>query len=426
MSVRNSSSEFTITCVVILVLLFISKTSYSQEKFLPGTIVLNSGDTLTGFLKPMSGRMAPRFIQYSAVMSGGNSTSFSPAQVKWFRYKGGEWYFGFVGSIESSSLNENVLSSDSSMHTILDSLFVRAVMLSTASLFYARDRNDRLHLFIQKGKGEIFELAYKKYYINEIVIADYRNQITKRAIMGNEMYKGQLMTAFYECRYLSSSILSRSIAYAKNDLMKLFEEYNNCRSQKIIYREAADKGKVNFTLAGGINLIYTSIYSSQNIAWQHIEFEPAISYQLCAGINWTFPRMDEKWSLYNEVALRYYSLNGNRTGTFHATITAEAIYVKIASMMRYQIPSEKIKPYIGFGMTNSFVLNFAGNETPKPTQVSIIDSYRNYEQGIVLGCGFNWNHFNTEIRIEKSNGWSDYSDLSTKFTSLYFQIGYTF
>jgi hypothetical protein len=35
-------------------------------------------------------------------------------------------------------------------HTVIDTLFIQAIMLSRASLFYARDENDRVHLLMKK------------------------------------------------------------------------------------------------------------------------------------------------------------------------------------------------------------------------------------------------------------------------------------
>lgn len=389
-------------------------------------MLLNNGDTLNGFIENITGRNSPRNILFSSTPEGNQPVSYSPAEVKWFRFKGGEWYFGFIGQIESSSLNQIDITADSAMHTISDTMFIRAVLLSRASLFYARDRKDRIHLFIQKNNSAIMELAYKKYYIDEIVIADYRNKITRKTIMGNEMYKGQLINAFADCRYLSASILSRFLPYAKNDLMNLFEEYNKCRGEKIFYKEPSDRGKVNLTFAGGATLTGVTPYSSMNTAWQGIDFKNSVGYQVAAGINWTFPRMDEKWAWYNEAALRFNSLSGSQSQPVATVYEINMLYARFNSMIRFQVPAQKVKPYIGFGLSNSFLIYFNGTQSPEIEAVSIIDTYRTYEQGILLGTGININHLYLEMRIEKSNGWSNFSDFSTKFTTGYLQAGYTF
>src|SRR6185295_6726052 len=89
----------------------------AQKDFSAGMMVLNSGDTLQGFIKNTEGRINPRIIQFRSSASS-EIKSYSPETVKWFRYKGGDWYFGYTGAIETSSLNNNDLTYDSVMHTM--------------------------------------------------------------------------------------------------------------------------------------------------------------------------------------------------------------------------------------------------------------------------------------------------------------------
>ncbi|MEO5674367.1 MAG: outer membrane beta-barrel protein [Chitinophagales bacterium] len=396
----------------------------SQIKFSAGSIALINGDTLSGFLNDIPGRKSPRSVQFSSSASGTNARTYVVNQVKWFRYKQGDWYFHFTGSIESSSLNQSELLNDSVMHTIIDTLFIRAVILGKASLYYARDRNDRIHLFIQKDGRAISELAYKKYYVDQVVVADYRNQITRKAIMANELYKGQLINAFADCRHLASGILSRPLQYNKNDLLKLFEEYNRCKDARIIYKELKEEGKVNLTLAGGINVTGAKITSSQITQWQGINFEHNIGYQLGVGINWILPRQ-KQWSLYNEISARHFDLKGENA-SINSNYTLDVTYAKVATMLRYQFVKDNIQPYFGLGMMNNFILTFDGKQLPDPGGATIVSAYRSYEQGLAIGAGINFHHLNAEFRLERSNGWSVYSDLSTTLTTEYFLIGYSF
>src|SRR5207344_351035 len=218
----------------------------------------------------------------------------TPPDLKWFRFKVGEWYFSYMGPLESSSLNTNTLTYDSALHTFQDTLFIQAVLISRASLYYARDRNDRVHLFIQKLGGEITELVYKKYYVDEIVVADYRNKITKRAIYDNLVYKGQLIRAFRDCPYLSTGITSKQIAYGKNDLERIFESYNRCKGAKVTYHEPRDNGKVVFTFNGGVNFSNLRFESTSYPPWNNYYFNPSTGYAFGLGCDFLLPRTQGK------------------------------------------------------------------------------------------------------------------------------------
>ena len=399
--------------------------STAQKDFSAGTMVLNSGDTVKGMIKNIEGRINPRTIQFQASASSEIKT-YSPETVKWFRFKGGEWYFGYIGAIETSSLNNNELTYDSSMHTAIDTLFINAVLISRASLYYARDRNDRIHLFYSKGTDNIVELGYKKYYVDEIVLADYRNRITKRAIISNEMYKGQLMQAFSDCRYLAIGILSRPLNYAKTDLRKLFEDYNRCKEAKVVYKETKDNGKLEVSLHAGINSTGVKLNSTLNPAWNQVLFDRSIGYEFGIGFNFLLPQLEEKWSLYNEVGIKEHHLTGADATTSPVTkYTLEALYLKVITMGEYQLPYGKVKPVFGIGLSNNLSLGYKTSGEPV-TGASIFGAYRNYEHGLVFNFGLRWRDFDGTLRMEKSNGWSDYSDLHTAFTTWYFQLGYTF
>lgn len=388
-------------------------------------MVLNSGDTLQGFIKNIEGRINPRTIQFKASPSSGIK-SYSAETVKWFRYKGGEWYFGYIGSIETSSLNNNDLTYDSIMHTMIDTLFISAVLISRASLFYAHDRNNRVHLFFRKGSGDIIELGYKKYYVDEIVLADYQNKITKRAIISNQMYKGQLIQAFSDCRYIATGILSRVLPYAKSSLVKLFEDYNRCREAKIIYKEEKDNGKLEISLHAGINSSRVTLNSTLHPEWNQVQFDRSTGYQFGIGFNWLLPQTEKQWSIYNEVAIKQHHLEGADTTIAPATeYTLDATYLKIITMGEFQLPYGKVKPVFGIGMSNNISLGYKSTGEPV-TGPSIFGAYRNYEQGLILNFGLRWKDFDGALRFEKSNGWSDYSDLRTAFSTWYFQLGYTF
>ena len=134
--------------IAVSLIFFLSAGVNAQKNFLPGMIMPISGDTIKGFIKEIDGRINPTSIEFKSSLSEA-SKNYSPLELKWFRFIGGDWYFSYVGPLETSSLNTNDLTYDSTMHTVINTLFIRAVVIGRASLYYARDQNDRIHLFLQ-------------------------------------------------------------------------------------------------------------------------------------------------------------------------------------------------------------------------------------------------------------------------------------
>lgn len=407
---------------ILLICISLPLLTSAQNDFTEGTIVLKSGDTLSVLIRKVTGRIAPRIVQYKSTASP-EIKLLSAAEVKWFRYNEGEWYVGYTGPLENSSLNNNELTYDSLMNSVIDTIFIRAVVISKASLFYARDRNDRRHLFYSIDGSSITELLYKKYYVNARIAGNYQIQISRRDIMAYQLYKAQLMKAFKDCPYVASGILSRVLNYSKNDLLKLFQEYNHCKDATIVFMEEKDQGKAEFSPVAGINQTGVTIRSSYP-PWTTIQFDRSFGFQMGMGFNWLLPRLGNKVSLYNEAHLKEHSLKGIAGSSGSETVSLKAWYAKLITCGRYQLPDKKIQPFFEIGISNGIALSHI-DSTSGGIGASMFRDYRRYEQGIILGAGMKLKKFSGEFRVEKSNGYSPYQTLKTTFTTWYLMFGYT-
>lgn len=423
------NAHFTFRCFLIIPFFLCSILIASAQKYAPGYVLLNNGDTLQGFIQTENWRLAPEIVHFKKSPTDEVHT-YSPLLIHSFRVKGGDWYFSYVGDIDPSSLLDDHLNYDPTPDTLRVAIFIRTVVLGKVSLYYARDKNDRMHLFLQKNGGVISELSYKKYYKDEVVVADYRNEITRRAIMSNQIYKQQLINAFADCPVVSMEILPRPLAYSKNDIMDLVLAYNRCKEAKTVYKEAKEKWKLEVAAHAGINYAGLDFKSSTNTYIGESAFDNSLGVALGLSLNCVLPRTKDSWSIYNELMVRNYTSSGlSGTAPFEEQkqVTMDVVYLKLLTMMRYHFPNGAVRPFLNAGITNSKAIKDENLQTDSSgEQDDFLKNFRSYEQGFLIGGGLTWKKYAADLQLEFSNAMSGYSDVKSSFTTLYVTLGYTF
>ncbi|MBX7109026.1 MAG: PorT family protein [Chitinophagales bacterium] len=410
-------------------MMFLLSPDAIAQKFVPGYVLLNNGDTLQGLIGEENWVKAPVKVLFKK-SAAERVHAYSPLLIHSFRIKDGDWYFSFVGDIDPSSLLDDQLDYNPFPDTMRVYMFIRSIVMGKISLYYARDMNDRLHLFIQKDGGVIAELKYKKYYLDERVVADYRNEITRRAIMANQIYKEQLTNLMADCPAVATGIVSRPLSYSKNDIMKLVIEYNHCKGSRKGYTEEKEPWKLEVRAHLGINYSGLKFKSSGNTYVGNSQFDNSLGYASGLSFNAVLPRTDNSWGIYNEVLIR----NFNSTGVSGTTpfkeqrpVQMDLIYVKLGTMARYRFTRSVVQPFLAAGITNSIAIKSENLETDTAGITSnFLQYFRNYEQGLLFGAGLQWKAISGEVQLEFSNGMSGYSDVKSAFSTLYLLVGYKF
>ncbi|HUM45296.1 MAG TPA: outer membrane beta-barrel protein [Chitinophagales bacterium] len=425
---NNFSTSFSAGFLVMLPALLTTHPAVAQ-KFSPGYVLLNNGDTLHGLIETENWVKAPVKVRFKK-SPGAEIHTYSPLLIHSFRIKDGDWYFSFVGDIDPSSLLDDKLNYSPLPDTLRVFMFIRSVVMGKVCLYYARDMNDRLHLFIQKDGGIITELKYKKYYLDERVVADYRNEITRRAIMANQIYKEQLTNLMADCPPVATGIVSRPLAYSKNDIMKLVIDYNRCKSSRTSYKE--EKEAWRFEIRGHVGVNYSGLKfkSTTNTYVGDSDFENSLGYAFGLSLNCVLPRTNESWGFFNEMIIRDFNSQGvSGTAEFkeQRPVKMDLIYAKLATMVRYQFTGSEAQPFLEAGITNGIALKSANLESDSSgISSNFIQYFRNYEQGLIFGTGLQWKDVSWDVQLEFSNGMSGYSDVKSAFATLYVTMGYKF
>ncbi|MBA3649793.1 MAG: hypothetical protein H0W62_14825 [Chitinophagales bacterium] len=399
----NTTKAICILSTTIIFTLLLSR-SNAQTHFVPGYVLLNSGDTLKGFINDQQWKINPKKIEFKRSQQE-KVTLYSPLTTSSFRITNGDWYISFTGMIDKSSWSTANLSYNAAPDTARDTLFLSAIVVGKASLLYSYDNLQRDHFFIQKDHI-IKELYYHKYL---------NNDGDKAVVKANPVYKGQIIAAFADCKDIGASIMSIPLDYNKKDLERIFQRYNKCKNSGTVYTKQKEKWKFEPSVIAGINYSFL-FFKGINIYYNDAKFNDKLGYAFGAGINSVIPRNRGKWSIYTELLVKNYKSTGSG-GNLVDNLNMNAVYGKINIMGRLMSPDGKIRPMAELGISNGFAIKMNTNVLPET---------RKYEQGIVGGIGGRMNKIQLEGRMELTNAMSPYSALKSSFTNLYVLASYVF
>lgn len=401
---------------LLLLCVFATTIISAQQHFVKGLVVLNSGNPLSGLIDDRQWKVNPRLIHFKASEDSPLIT-FTPLTLRSFQIEDGDWYFSFVGEVEASSLLTSELKRNPAFVGVRDTLFIRALIIGPVSLFYSTN-GAREHFYVSKNQDSIRELKYKKYLTD------------KNEIKALPVFRSQLSNLMGDCEEVNIEMMNIPVTYTSHSLMRTVEHYNHCKGGTISYREKKVPWKFKFSLNAGINST-TLTFRSADPFWGRLTFENYSGYTGGIGLNIIIPRDQQRWSIYNEFNLRNFNVEGHTPVNVlidtTERISVDFVYLKLATMIRFQLPAGKVTPYIHAGMTNGYALKDENKwYHPNGHTENLLDHDRKYEQGLVLGIGVNIFIFNLEGRYEVSNGMTNASGFNSRFKTFTALAGLTF
>ena len=156
---------------------------------------------------------------------------------------GSDKYFSADVLTEITSSNLNLLTTDPELNLERGTVFLKAVVLGTKSLFYFKNRMFNDQFYIQKD-SEYVLLAYKRYL---------RKAGNSSAVGENRGFVNQLKNYFSDCDKLDSKLLAAS--YEEKSLVSLFEKYFECTGTSSEFTAKREKVKIE---TGVVAVVYHS------------------------------------------------------------------------------------------------------------------------------------------------------------------------
>jgi hypothetical protein len=409
--------------LTFLSILFTFSAVFGQENFLPGYIISDSHDTLRGFIDYRNWSRNPNQIAFK-------NTPVSDAVVHQV-----EGILGF--SVNNETYLRATVQHDINPIRTEDlsyspvpkyeklTAFLMVLSQGSKSLYFLKDQDNRISLYIKSDNGEY------------ILLVNYRYLVDSGNLITNKMYKEQLRTYFSGCPAVLKRI--KLLSYSETALTALFSQYyTECSKEGAVSVTTPEQVGLDWGVVAGATLTTLKFKGDANL--EQLKFDPSLRATGGVYLNITIPRGNRRISIYNELIFSGYSAVSQGvspanwgTQTKHDKKIG-ANYIKLTNMFRYQFPGSKMKFFVNGGISNGIAIGETNTEITEEITSSasivhrnkLISDTRKYEQGWVIGVGAVFNKISLELRREASNGMSVYSTLNSSVRRYSLLLAYRF
>ena len=409
--------------------IIISVLSFSQQNYLPGYIIQNNGDTVTGFIDYRNWSLNPDLIEFRKTSDSG-ATKYKPDDIKEFKVKDEIYVSGFV-EIENSLLEESKLLYDPKLNITTDTVFLQTLLNGEKSLYYHRNNTGRPNFYVKKD-DEFELLVYKKYLIRKG---------TTSYVHERKDYVGQLNLYLLDCPNIQTMIARTS--YSQKDLIRLFQNYYEFFSLDMGFQRQHERVKLEFGVLAGSSSTKLSFYISypgEGLDYlENTDFKPSTNITGGLFLDILIPRNFRKLSLNNELIFSMYNTDGQYDyidySNVHKHYTTEFkySYLKINNLLRYKFPVGNFSFFCNAGVSNGirlseeqyvkkeFTTTYSGTSVYEGTPLT---QTSDYEFGFIAGAGIKTNRLSFEARLESASGMITLTSVDASTKRVYFILGY--
>jgi hypothetical protein len=416
-----------ITGIILFVVSAISITPcFSQENFLPGYLVRNNGDTVSGFIDYRNWERNPDIISFRE-KSPATTIQYTPGRIKGF---------GVLDEIYESATIETEMSPDNTTSLLFkpelkiqtDSTFLQVMIRGEKSLYFYMNRLGKEQFYIKQGST--YELLiYKRYF---------KDQDGENVIAENRRYIGQLQLYLNDCPSVKTKL--ENMDYRKKSMENLFLAYIKCTGSKIQFQKKTEKLRTEIGILAGLSLTTLKFTSEYYTLLVDAGYPQSVNFTGGIFFDVVLPRNMSKWSLCNELTFSTYKvtshydeiLNSNQFTKIESTFGYS--YIKMNNMLRFKYPIGDWFIYLNGGISNGYAIaekNYMKLDTKnfspeKIEEGKALEETRKFEFGLLLGLGTKYKRFSFEIRREWGNGMSIYTSLKSSTGRYHFLLGFRF
>ncbi|RRB01047.1 porin family protein [Larkinella rosea] len=400
---------------------------FAQKSVAPGYILIQSTDTIPGFIDDKNWNKNPVQIQFKKRLEDELQT-YTANQLKAFGITGGERYESHAVLIDKSPTIIADMVESTANSTVEDTVFLTVYVKGLLSLYYLKDEMEKIHFFVQRGNQSPQELILKRAIVEK--------QGT-RVLATEEKYKTQLEDYLADCPQLKASI--QKTAYTPQSMQRLISRYYQCRiNETITYQVAPEKFRLSLNALAGVSHTGLKFTGKMPVSLTTPKFSQSTNVTFGVGFDLDLPRNHDKWAIYNELRWRSYQATANYEEVesseryTKSSISFDLNYVSLVTMFRYRFGLAGLRAFVNAGIVNSLNVRAKNNKTVESRlfstttieHVKAIDDFRAYEQGLAIGFGLAWKRFTGELRYELSNGMSAYTELRSGVKTASFLVAY--
>ncbi len=387
---------------------------YSQTAFKKGYIINNSSKKIECLIKDLDWRNNPTKFEYK-LNEDANVKIGTLATVKEFVIAEETKYVRFKGDIDRSISTDNINMMKYDKDPIFreEKLFLK-VLLEGKSNLYQYHSESLTRYFYKTENGDIEQLIYKKYKVEEHKIAE------------NTRYKEQLWRDL-KCSDISIKTFN-SLDYKKNDLINFFIAYNECYNSEFIrYRKKRKEGLFNINIRPGMN--NSSLHIHNSLVSRSANFGKKISFRMGVELEYVLPFNNNKWAILFEPTYRSYEseVEFNYFQTITNPINFKVDYTSIefpVGVRYYSFISDNSKLFFN----GSYALEYVISDSVKSSggsQSPVLDIKTS--GNLSFGAGYTFkNKFSAEFRFSiPREVLGNYVFWSSDFKNVSLILGYT-
>ena len=407
---------------LLIIGLFITFFVQAQEYFIPGYIINNNDDTITGQINYRFLSNNPEYITFKS-STDSFGIKYKPSDIKEYSIFRKNYKSAYV-EIDTTEKNNdrNKITESFNVETKMDSVFLQALILGEKSLFLHSSSTNNDNFYIKTDSS--YQLLYYKKYKKKV------NGETK--YYDNKKYVGQLMVYLKSCPTLGTEISNTD--YKKESLMRVFKNYHICMSEEpdlesksIALYLLTNYFKADFGVLGGVtNSSITFIEESTTSA---LPYQYLLVNNYKNSINPTFgiflsiePNKSKiKYTVHNELLHRKYSFSSNFNLNYNLTDYSTYSFgfdytlwnLNNILQLRKNIGNTFV--YVSGGISHNFLTidysNYRSVEIVRDdittTSTGRAFTTADYTMGYNLGAGIKYKNLFGEFRYESDNGMID-------------------
>lgn len=408
---------------LLLLLLILSINSYSQTTFEKGYFIDNNNNKTECLIRNVDWANNPTKVEYK-ISNTDKTKSFNITNVKEFEIYNYHRFLRKTVQIDRSNQELNSLTRYRNPKFEEEKLFLKELVRGKANLYFYAD-GDIKKYFYNVNASKIKQLIHKKYIKEEYKIGV------------NNQFRQQLLNNL-NCKKISRNRYS-NIEYNFNELISIFEDYNNCNNSSYVKKEK-EKNKSFFNLNIRPRFNSSNFEVSSDFESQNINFGNTSSFGLGIEAEFILPFNNNKWSILFEPT--YYSINseGNNNSRIDLTnniVTGEIDYTSIElalGLRHYFFINKKAKIFFDASYVLAFNLNEPVLSITQKTLFLDGTEFSNFTitqplnngSNIGIGIGYKYDKYSLELKyLANRNHLSQDPNRNSKLNSFSVIFGYT-
>jgi hypothetical protein len=401
--------------LLVLLPLFVGgTTAIAQTNFRPGYVLPLSGDTLRGEVDSRGAQRNARLARFRSA-PGAAITEYKPQQLRGYGFTGDRVYQTEVVLLADSTQHQTLL--DPTASAVKRTSFLEIIEQGAASLLYLRDDNSNDHYYLRMLGQPVQELIQTTRQVVENGVTYQRK---------SDEFRRTLAAATQQCLPLQASI--NGLRYSQTDLARLIRRYNECiGGPSVSVASATRKNHVQLGVMVGGERSQLTLRDYNITAKATSSVGPVVGLAASlrlAGVSPTISARVE--ALYEKQS---YATEAKTSTGIVRTYRVKLESIRLPLTIRYTYPRGAIRPFLYAGFEFNFFLDNTNEIKGTYGWFPWIEKPRSLEQGIVGGLGLttaraNGHDIAVDLRYERSDGFSDVSELGSRLNRFYLLLSY--